>query len=237
MSYTKRQKKKDYAYYVRKYLIKAFVVLSFAGYVIHQQQNPEAGGAAAPMQASTAGNEQALVATIYPTVVADDEKRTVRPPASPRPTATEPSATVDSRSVIGPPAPASSQATDTAPTAAAPTSPPPTEPAPTPVPVPTAVAVKSGYRDGQFTGAVADAYYGPVQVKVVIQKGKIAQVQIVDYPHDRRRSVDINNQAVPWLQSEAMQAQSAQVDIISGATLTSQAFIESLQNALDRAKI
>ena len=76
-----------------------------------------------------------------------------------------------------------------------------------------------------------------MQVKVVIQNGKISAVQFVDYPHDRRRSVAINDQAMPWLQSEAMQAQSAQVDIISGATLTSQAFIESLQNALDRAKI
>jgi uncharacterized protein with FMN-binding domain len=113
------------------------------------------------------------------------------------------------------------------PTQSAPTEPPPTV-------APTAVA-SSGYKDGQYTGQVADAFYGAVQVQVDIQGGKIANVQFLQYPNDRRTSVRINSQAVPMLQSEALQAQSAQVDIISGATLTSQAFIESLQSALVNA--
>jgi uncharacterized protein with FMN-binding domain len=235
MSYIKHDKKRDYAYYVRKYLLTAFVVASFAGYVIHEQDaGSSAGGAIAPVQTSVTANQQVPVATIYPTAVTDNQAQIAAPTDAPQPTVAAASGATDSQSQIGPPAPTVAPTTDAPPAAVAPTNPPPTDVPPTPVPP--AVVVKSGYKDGQFTGNVADAYYGPVQVKVVIQNGKITDVQIVDYPHDRRRSVDINTQAVPWLQSEAMQAQSAQVDIISGATLTSQAFIESMQTALDNAK-
>jgi uncharacterized protein with FMN-binding domain len=91
------------------------------------------------------------------------------------------------------------------------------------------------YRDGQYTGPQVDAYYGWVQVQAVIQNGQIADVKFLQYPSHRRTSVEINNQAMPWLTQEAIQAQSANVDIISGATLTSQAFAESLQAALQGA--
>jgi uncharacterized protein with FMN-binding domain len=91
------------------------------------------------------------------------------------------------------------------------------------------------YKDGVYTGQNANAFFGLVQVKAVIQGGKITDVQFVNYPHDRRTSVFINSQAMPWLTQEAIQAQSAQVDIISGATLTSRAFIQSLQSALNEA--
>lgn len=92
------------------------------------------------------------------------------------------------------------------------------------------------YKDGQYTGDNADAYYGNVEVQATIQGGKITDVEFLDYPHDRRTSMFINSQAMPWLTSEAVQTQTARVNIISGATLTSQAFIQSLQSALDRAK-
>ena len=92
------------------------------------------------------------------------------------------------------------------------------------------------YRDGQYTGDMADAYYGMVQVEAIIQSGEIKDVQFLDYPHDRRTSTRINSQAMPWLTTEAIQAQSANVDIISGATLTSEAFVVSLQSALKQAK-
>jgi len=105
------------------------------------------------------------------------------------------------------------------------------------VPTATTAQQNSGaYRDGQYVGPVTDAYYGNVQVQVTIQSGKIADVQFLDFPQDRRTSRMINSQATPWLTSEALQAQSARVDIISGATLTSEAFIQSLQTALDQAK-
>lgn len=91
------------------------------------------------------------------------------------------------------------------------------------------------YRDGTYTGSVADAYYGYIQVRAVIQQGKIADVAFLQYPNDRRTSIEINSQALPLLKVEAIQAQSAQVDIVSGATDSSIAFRESLASALAQA--
>lgn len=91
------------------------------------------------------------------------------------------------------------------------------------------------YKDGQYTGNVADAYYGNIQVQATIQGGKISDVVFLDYPQDRRNSVRINTEAMPLLKSEAIQAQSAQVDIVSGATATSDAFRQSLASALAQA--
>jgi uncharacterized protein with FMN-binding domain len=110
-------------------------------------------------------------------------------------------------------------------------------PTDTPQPLPNSPAGSRGfYKDGTYKGPEIDAYYGLVQVQATIQSGKIANVQFLEYPSDRRTSVEINNIAVPYLQQEALQAQSASVDIISGATLTSEAFMMSLQNALNSAK-
>jgi len=92
------------------------------------------------------------------------------------------------------------------------------------------------YKDGTYTGPQVDAYYGIVEVQVNIQQGKIANVQFLQYPQDRRTSARINSVAVPYLQQEAVQAQSANVNIISGATLTSEGFIMSLDAALKSAK-
>ena len=109
-------------------------------------------------------------------------------------------------------------------------------PSPTDV-IPTATVARSGVQDGQFTGEVADAYYGYVQVRAIIQGGRLADVQFLTFPQDRRTSARINSYAVPALRSEAIQAQNAQVDIISGATLTSEAFVQSLQSALSKAGV
>lgn len=92
------------------------------------------------------------------------------------------------------------------------------------------------YRDGQYLGTIADAYYGNVQVSVAIQNGKITDVKFLDYPQDRSTSREINGQAMPFLITEAIQAQSANVNVISGATETSRAFKESLASALNKAK-
>ena len=91
------------------------------------------------------------------------------------------------------------------------------------------------YTDGTFTGDVADAYYGNIQVQTTIQNGKIVDVQFLQYPNDRSRSVSISNRAMPILKSEAISAQSANVDIVSGATESSRAFIQSLGSALAQA--
>lgn len=91
------------------------------------------------------------------------------------------------------------------------------------------------YKDGEFTGIVADAYYGPMQVKAIISGGKITDVLFLQYPNDRRTSIEINSQAMPYLKQEAIQSQSAKVDIVSGATQSSNGFRETLQSALNKA--
>ena len=92
------------------------------------------------------------------------------------------------------------------------------------------------YKDGSYTGSVADAQWGYIQVKAIISNGKITNVQFLKYPNERNRSIMINNYADPQLTSEAIAAQSANVDIVTGATDTSQAFIQSLSDALSQAK-
>ncbi len=92
------------------------------------------------------------------------------------------------------------------------------------------------YADGIYTGSPADAYYGTVQTEAIIKNGEIADVRFLQYPNDRNTSRRINSQAMPMLISEAVQAQSSNVDIVSGATFTSQAFQQSLDSALVQAK-
>jgi uncharacterized protein with FMN-binding domain len=92
------------------------------------------------------------------------------------------------------------------------------------------------YQDGQYTGdSVQAARWGNVQVTVIIENGQIADFQINDYPHTRSMSDRISQVAIPYLMQEAIQAQSASIDIVSGATPTSEAFIQSLQSALEQA--
>ena len=91
------------------------------------------------------------------------------------------------------------------------------------------------YKDGTYTGSTADAYYGQVQVSTTISGGKITDVKFLQYPNSHSTSVYINQQAMPYLKQEAISSQNANVQIISGATFTSQAFIQSLSNALSKA--
>jgi uncharacterized protein with FMN-binding domain len=76
--------------------------------------------------------------------------------------------------------------------------------------------------------------WGPVQVTVIIKGKQLVDVQATA-PMERARSNFINSQAIPSLRQEALQAQSANIDLISGATMTSQAFAQSLQAALQQA--
>lgn len=92
------------------------------------------------------------------------------------------------------------------------------------------------YKDGSYTGKVADAFYGNIQVQAVIKNGRIVDVIFLQAPNDNGTSVSINSQADPMLTQEAIQAQSANVDIISGASASSQAFQVSLADALSQAK-
>lgn len=96
-------------------------------------------------------------------------------------------------------------------------------------------ASNATYKDGTYTGAPSADQWGQVQVQVTVSGGRITNVQFLTYPNERRRSVAINSEVIPILQSEAVQAQSAQVDVISGATLTSESFQQSLESALAQA--
>jgi uncharacterized protein with FMN-binding domain len=105
--------------------------------------------------------------------------------------------------------------------------------APTSTPIPT--TSNGQYKDGVYTGPAADALYGLVQVQVTVSGGKISDVQFLQFPNDRRTSQMINSQVMPMLKNEAIQAQSGDVNIVSGATDTSMAFIQSLTSALQSA--
>jgi uncharacterized protein with FMN-binding domain len=116
-------------------------------------------------------------------------------------------------------------------------------PQPTPTSASTAVAsaptptsASSGqYKDGSYTGNEADAQWGYVQVQAIVSQGKITDVKFLEYPSDRSRSQFINSVADPELVSEAIQAQSSHVDVITGATDSSEAFMQSLADALSQA--
>ncbi|TMV66903.1 FMN-binding protein, partial [Thioclava sp. BHET1] len=91
------------------------------------------------------------------------------------------------------------------------------------------------YRDGVYTGPISNALYGVVQVRARIRNGSLASVEILRAPSHRATSAFLSRKALPRLQQEAIRAQSARVDAISGATLTSHAFERSLQGALHDA--
>ncbi|QKV80482.1 FMN-binding protein [Amycolatopsis sp. Hca4] len=89
--------------------------------------------------------------------------------------------------------------------------------------------------NGTFTGVAADTRYGPVQVRITVTGGRITAADAIDYPQESGRDVRINSAAVPELNQETLQAQSAQIDTVSGATYTSEGYQQSLQSAIDQA--
>jgi uncharacterized protein with FMN-binding domain len=105
----------------------------------------------------------------------------------------------------------------------------------TPITQPAPTTTTGRYKDGTYLGDITDAFYGYVQVQVTISGGKISDVVFLQYPNDRQTSIEINSQAMPYLKKEAIQAQSAQVAGVTGATATSEAFIMSLGSALSKA--
>ncbi len=84
-------------------------------------------------------------------------------------------------------------------------------------------------------GSTIDTRWGPVQVRVTLTAGKITQVTAVRLPDGNPRDREINDFAVPQLTQEALSAQSARIDAVSGATYTSDGYVRSLQSALDKA--
>jgi len=112
--------------------------------------------------------------------------------------------------------------------------PTPGAPAPTSAPAPTQAARGAS---GTFTGQAVATRYGVVQVQVSVSSGKVTNVQALELPGDRRLSAQISAYVGPILRDEALQAQNAQIDTITGASYTSEGYRESLQSALDQAGI
>jgi uncharacterized protein with FMN-binding domain len=87
------------------------------------------------------------------------------------------------------------------------------------------------------TGGVAQTEWGPVQVQLSVKAKRITAVKVVQQPNGNSRDFEINSYALPILIQETMSKQSAQIDMVSGATITSGGYIQSLQSALDQAGI
>ena len=95
----------------------------------------------------------------------------------------------------------------------------------------------AGAAAGTFKGSIVQTQFGPVQVEIVVQNGKITSATAIKYPSANQRDVLIANYAVPTLNAEAVQAQSANISMVSGATYTSDGYLQSLQSAIDKAHL
>ena len=88
-----------------------------------------------------------------------------------------------------------------------------------------------------YTGDSADTRWGPVQVQITVQGGNITGSEAVQYPQNNGRDAEINGFALPVLNQEVVQQQSASIDTVSGATVTSDGYLQSLQSAIDKAHL
>ena len=90
---------------------------------------------------------------------------------------------------------------------------------------------------GTYTGNSVMTRWGAVQVQITVADGKITAAEAVEYPQANPRDRQINAYALPVLVQEATQAQSADIDAVSGATVTSDGYVQSLQSAIDQAHL
>ena len=90
---------------------------------------------------------------------------------------------------------------------------------------------------GTFTGGQANTCWGLVQVRITVAGGKITSSQAIEYPNGNGRDQQINAYALPILNAAVVKAQSANIDAVSGATVTSDGYISSLQSAIDQAHL
>jgi uncharacterized protein with FMN-binding domain len=98
-------------------------------------------------------------------------------------------------------------------------------------------STSSGSATKTVTGSVAQTQWGPVQVQLSVNNGSITKVTVLQYPNGNSRDVELANYSLPTLIRETIQSQSAQIDMVSGATYTSTGYIQSLQSALDQANL
>ncbi|MEV7136134.1 FMN-binding protein [Arthrobacter sp. NPDC093128] len=98
----------------------------------------------------------------------------------------------------------------------------------------TGAAAKAG---GTYAGSVVQTRFGAVQVQITVKSGSITDVEALQLTDDDRKSIQISNRAAPLLRAEVLAAQSADVQTIGGATVTSDAYLSSLQAAIDAANL
>jgi uncharacterized protein with FMN-binding domain len=123
-------------------------------------------------------------------------------------------------------------------------------PMPTPTPSPSSAETTSPKRSAPassssspsattktYTGSVASTRWGDVQVNITVTDGKITDVAVPVYPANNGRDQEINAYALPVLRQETLAAQNAGIDTVSGATVTSDGYLQSLQSALDAAHL
>lgn len=94
---------------------------------------------------------------------------------------------------------------------------------------------KSGVKNGTFTGTAESTQYGDVQVQAIVSGGKLTNVNVLQVPDRGGYEDQIVQIALPQLKTEALSKQSGNIDVVSGATYTSQGYAQSLQSALDQA--
>lgn len=92
-------------------------------------------------------------------------------------------------------------------------------------------------RADTVTGPVVQTQWGPVQVELTTRGGTITNVRVLQYPDGNSRDQQISSYALPILVQATLDAQSADIDMVSGATYTSQGYLQSLQAALDEARL
>ncbi len=221
-----RKRPSGFVQAVKKFFLSAFVVVTFIAYALENRgAKALTGGTATPPPAGPAptsenGFANGQAATSAPAASQPAEQPTTQPVVP---------FTGGGDDDNPPPQPANPPAAPT--NAPAPTQQAANNPAPTAQPAQAA----GQFKDGTYTGPSVWVNWGYVQVQAQVQGGKLANVQFLQFPQDRRTSQRINSFAVPTLQQEAIQAQSANVDLVTGATLTSEGFQMSLQSALSQA--
>jgi uncharacterized protein with FMN-binding domain len=93
------------------------------------------------------------------------------------------------------------------------------------------------FKDGTYSGNASETPYGTVQVEAIITGGKITDVKFLQMPFEERRSQEITSMSEPALKQNTLSAQSSKIDFVTGATSTSYGYQESLQAALNKAKL
>jgi len=181
--------------------------------------------ASTPLSAASSAPAATSPAATTPSV--KPPKTTPKASKSAKSTPTQAPTTVAPATMAPTTAPATKPATT--PTTSKPTTTKASAPATTPAPVKTTT---SAAPSGTFTGATENTQYGPMEVQITVAAGKITGATELQQPDD-----SIASNAVNQLNSEAVAAQSASIQAVSGATYTSGGYIQSLQSAIDQAKL